>query len=306
MSALEAVARGQADLVGSARPADPGTPLERNLQFTTVAWDALALLVHPRNPVKNLSLEQLRDVFAGRISDWSALGGKPGKINVYAVAGPLDGVEWSLRRVLFGKGSSQVAARRWYINTQQLEDAIAIDPAAIGVSLNSLVAGKPTLGVLAIDGVAPSLATLEDGRYVLPTRLYVAARREAPGAPSTVQVALRARAFMRSEPALRDAWRRRQLLPASQARALRHASAAREAAIAQRLGVRLLASAPPAPSVPPPPKGTQTNPQRNAAVALSRDPPAFVFTARPATRNPSSPIAAPLATDACAPAVFCQ
>src|SRR5512146_2933682 len=50
MSALEAVARGQADLVGSSRPADPDTPIEANLQFTTVAWDALALVVHPRNP----------------------------------------------------------------------------------------------------------------------------------------------------------------------------------------------------------------------------------------------------------------
>jgi phosphate transport system substrate-binding protein len=305
MSALEAVAKGQADLVGSARPADPDTPIEANLQFTTVAWDALALVVHPRNPVRDLTLEQLREVYAGRITDWSALGGAPGRINLYAVAGPNDGVEWSLRRVLFGKGSSRVAASRWYINTQQLEDAVAIDPAALGVSLHSLVASNRGLAALRIDGVAPGLATLEDGSYPLPTRLYVAARRSGPGLPSSVQAAIRAREFIRREPALRSEFRRRQLLPAANARHLRLASATREAAIFQRLGIRLV-SGPPAPVVLPPPKPAQSNPLRHAGLPVDRAAPAFSAPPRAAAGNVVKRPAEATESPACAPAVFCR
>jgi phosphate transport system substrate-binding protein len=307
MSALEAVAKGQADLVGSARPADPDTPIEANLQFTTVAWDALAVIAHPRNPVKNLTLEQVRDVYAGRISDWSALGGKPGAINLYAVAGPLDGIEWSLRRALFGKGGARVAAKRWYINTKQLEDAVAIDPAAIGVSLNSLVAPNKGLAAMRIDSVAPGLASLEDASYPLPTRLFVAARREAPGRPSTVQTAIRARTFIRSEPALRNEFRRRQLLPAANGRHLRLATADREARLFERLGVRLV-TAPPAPVVPPPPKGKVANPLRDATRALDRTPLTGLDAATrtaPGTNAIQRP-EQPLSGSGCAPAVYCR
>lgn len=47
-----------------------------------VAVDALVPVVHPDNPVKNLSTAQLRDVYAGRITNWRELGGKDGKIVV--------------------------------------------------------------------------------------------------------------------------------------------------------------------------------------------------------------------------------
>lgn len=306
MSALEAVALGRASLVGSARPADPDTVIEKNLQFTTVAWDALAVLTHAQNPVKNLSVEQLRDVFAGRITDWAALGGKPGTINVYAVAGPLDGVEWSLRRLLFGKGSARVAAKRWYINTKQLEDAVAIDPVAIGVSLNSLVAANRKLQALAIDGIAPSLATLQNGTYPLPTRLYVAARREAPGVASTLQTARQARDFINAEPALLAEWRRRQLLPSREAQVVRRGTAEREAKIFARLGVRVIAAVPPAPAVPPPPKSLRTNHQRLAAQQRERAPAEFVATGRGSKTNPASHATEATALAGCAPAVFCR
>ena len=52
--------------------------------------------------VHAFALKQLRDVYYGRIKDWSLLGGPAKPINLYAVAAPLDGVEYSLRKVLFG------------------------------------------------------------------------------------------------------------------------------------------------------------------------------------------------------------
>lgn len=42
----------------------------------TVALDGIAVVVHPKNPVKNLTIAQLRDIFMGRIKNWRSLGGK--------------------------------------------------------------------------------------------------------------------------------------------------------------------------------------------------------------------------------------
>ena len=304
MTALENVALGRADLVGTARPADPDTAVEQKLQFHTVAWDGLAILAHPRNRVRNLSLVQLRDIYAGQITNWSQLGGTPGAINLYAVAGPLDGVEWSLRRLLFGKGSAPVAAKRWYINTRQLEGAIAIDPAAIGVTLNSAIADDRALSVISIDGVAPSLATLRDGSYVLATRLYLAARREAPGVSGSVQLASELRRFMRSERVLVNTWRKRQLLPAANARRLREGTPAREALIGERLGVNLARTAP-APVIPAPAKSMRVNRPQHADQTTLRQPPLVTDTTRGAGANPAAAVIGAL-QDLCRPAPLCS
>lgn len=235
VSALDALAQGRVDLVGSARMADPDNAFERDLVFTPVAWDAIVLVTSTKNPVAGLSLEQIADIYLGRVTDWSALGGAPKPINLYAVAGPDDGVEFSMRQLVLGNGNRIVAAKRWYINTKQLEDAIAIDPAALGVTTLSSLVGNKTLKPLAIEGTAPSFKTLESGQYLLATPLYVAAR--GPTAPQGDSTA-RARAaleFMNGETALRNAWRSRQLVPAVEAAALAAADAEHRRLIAERL-----------------------------------------------------------------------
>ena len=101
-----------------------------------------------------------------------------------------------------------------------------------------------------------------------------------------MQVAIRARTFIRGEPALRSEFRRRQLLPAANGRHLRLATAEREAKLFERLGVRLVL-APPAPKVPPPPKSKVANRLRDATTPLARTPVAVDVAPRTAPgRNP--------------------
>jgi phosphate transport system substrate-binding protein len=265
MSALEAVARGQVDIVCAARPTDERFPAEKSLLATPAAWDALALIVHPGNPVKALTLKQLKAIYAGRIKNWSEVGGPSKPINLYAVAGPNDGVEYSLRRLLFGNGSLNVAAGRWYINTQQLEGAVAIDPLAIGVSLNSNIHANRGVYALAIEGVRPSLKTLESGEYLLPVVLYVAARRDTPGQEGSLQQARRALEFLRDEPALRKSMRAKQLVPAPEAVLLSKNQSTREQFIYAQLDVRLPQAVASGPPLPPAPEKTRlTNPTRRA------------------------------------------
>jgi len=180
-SGLDAVASGAADIAGSARPSS-GSAVDSGLTFTPVAWDGLVLITSPSNPVSNLTLQQVHDIYFGKITNWNQVGGSDAPIDVFAVASPGDGVEFSLRKLLFGRGSQPVAAPRLYVNTTQLEASVALDPRAFGVTTLSSVAGNPKIKMLHIDGVAPSTSSVASGSYPLFTQLYLVTNPNSPNA----------------------------------------------------------------------------------------------------------------------------
>lgn len=231
-SALEAVAQGKRDLVATSRGPNMSDAEEIDLKFTPVAWDALAFIVNPKNPLKNLTLEQLRDVVSGRVTQWSAIGGSTGLINLYAVAGPNDGIEWSARRLLLGSGQANTASKRWYLNTQQLESAVGLDPTGIGVTLLSNIHGNAKVRALSIDGVAPSLATMRDDQYPLLAQMYLVS------APTGIALAQtqRAKDFISGDEPMLKAMRAKQMLPFRDGAGLDAKRAEREQALADRLG----------------------------------------------------------------------
>lgn len=179
-SGLDAVAHGLADVAGSARNSAGGT--ESELVFTPVAFDALVMITHPSNSVPNLTVKQLHDIYFGKITNWRDVGGKDAPINLYAVASPGDGVEYSLRRLIFGRGNQPVAAPRLYVNTAKLEEAVTLDPNALGVTTLSGVASNSKVKMVSVDGVRPSVSTVTDGSYVLYTPLYLVTNKESPKA----------------------------------------------------------------------------------------------------------------------------
>jgi phosphate transport system substrate-binding protein len=179
-SGLDAVAHGLADIAGSARNSAGGT--EGDLVFTPVAFDALVMITHPSNGTGNLTVKQLHDIYFGKITNWKDVGGKDAPINLYAVASPGDGVEYSLRRLIFGRGNQPVAAPRLYVNTAKLEEAVTLDPNALGVTTLSGVASNSKVKMVSVDGVRPSVSTVTDGSYVLYTPLYLVTNKESPKA----------------------------------------------------------------------------------------------------------------------------
>lgn len=180
-SGLDAVASGAADLAGSARPSS-GSATDSGLTFTPVAWDGLVLITSPSNPVSSLTLQQVHDIYFGKIMNWKDVGGNDSPMDVFAVASPGDGVEFSLRKLLFGRGSQPVAAPRLYVNTTQLEASVALDPRAFGVTTLSSVAGNSKIKMLRIDGVAPSISTVASGSYPLFTEVYLVTNPSSPKA----------------------------------------------------------------------------------------------------------------------------
>ena len=64
---------GRIDIGGACRPIIENDPEERNAYQVPVAWDALAVIVHPSNPVKSITFKQLQDVYLGKITNWKEL-----------------------------------------------------------------------------------------------------------------------------------------------------------------------------------------------------------------------------------------
>lgn len=215
LSGLDAVAQGSADFAGSARAKYSRRSEEAALNFIPVALDGAVLIAHPKNPVSNLTLKQIHDIYYGRIKNWKDLGGPDKEINLYAIASPLDGVEYSLRELVFRNGDQRVAAPRLYINTVKLEEGIAIDPAGLGLSTMAAAHANKGLKMLSVEGVAPNTSTVGDGSYPLYITLYLAERNESPK-----QEAIgRFLAFLET-PAAKDILRRHQLMPYSDASAV--------------------------------------------------------------------------------------
>ncbi|MCE5233660.1 MAG: substrate-binding domain-containing protein [Mizugakiibacter sp.] len=202
ISGIDAVAGGQADMAGSARPAYAKRAEESGLTFTPVAWDGLVMIAHARNPVAGISLKQLHDVYFGKITNWKQLGGNDAPINLYSVASPLDGIEYSLRELLFKRGDQPVAAPRLYMNTAKLEEAVTLDPNGFGVTTLSGARENDKLRMLPVEGVRPTPSAVADGSYPLYTPLYVVSRDGGPHA-ATVRAFLdflqgdRAKAILR-------------------------------------------------------------------------------------------------------------
>jgi phosphate transport system substrate-binding protein len=176
ISGIDAVHDGSADIAGSARPAMPGRVEEAGMTFYPIAWEALVPITSPKNPVNDVSLYQLYQIYLGRMTSWKDLGGADEPINLYGVAGPLDGVEYSLRKLLYHRGDQEVGTPRWYLNTVKLEDGITIDPHGLGFTTMSAVYANKAIKMLTVEGFSASSASIADGSYPLYSVSYLAAR----------------------------------------------------------------------------------------------------------------------------------
>jgi phosphate transport system substrate-binding protein len=128
-----------------------------------IARDGLAIVVNPKNSVASLSIEQLRALFAGRIADWSEVGGKGGPVR------PITREEGSGTRESFVRlvmGSERISRRSL---TQEsngaVKELVKGDPAGIGYMSLGLVG--PDLKAVAIEGAQPTVANVLAGRYHL-------------------------------------------------------------------------------------------------------------------------------------------
>ncbi len=160
-SGITAVREGRCDIGLSSRSLKDEEKAG-GLTETVLAYDGIAIIVHPDNPVANLTKAQIADIYTGKITNWSEVGGKDAAIVVIgreAGSGTRDGFE----SITGTKDACQY--RQQLTSTGDVINTVSANPDAIGYA--SLASIKDSVKALSVDGIAPSEATVKDGSYVV-------------------------------------------------------------------------------------------------------------------------------------------
>ncbi len=130
------------------------------LKETVLAYDGIAIIVHPDNPVSDLSIEQIAQLYTGEITNWKDVGGNDAQVVLIgreAASGTRDGFE----SITGTKDKCQY--RQELTSTGDVITAVSQNPDAIGYA--SLASIKDSVKALNVDGVTPSEASVKDGSY---------------------------------------------------------------------------------------------------------------------------------------------
>ena len=131
-----------------------------DVEGTTVALDGIAIIVNNASKVEDLTVDQLKQMFTGEITNWSEVGGDDGEIVLIgreAGSGTRDGFE----SIVDVKDSCKYAQE--LTATGAVISAVEANPLAIGYA--SLSAVGDTVKMVTVGGVECSEATVKDGSY---------------------------------------------------------------------------------------------------------------------------------------------
>jgi phosphate transport system substrate-binding protein len=132
------------------------------LKPTIVAYDGIGIVVNANNPLTKLTKRQVEQIFTGTVSDWSAVGGKPGKISIYT-RNTSSGTYSDFKQLAMNNQDYSRASQKMAGN-EQIAAEVAKNPNGIGyVGLAYLT--TPGLKVLPIDGVSPTKEDVLKGKY---------------------------------------------------------------------------------------------------------------------------------------------
>ena len=158
---IEAVLAGRCDIGLSSRDLKEEEK-ENGLEGTILAYDGIAIIVHPDNPVTDLSIETIAKIYTGEITNWKDVGGNDGAIVLIgreANSGTRDGFE-----SITGT-EDKCKYRQECTSTGDVITAVSSNPNAIGYA--SLASVKDSVKAVSVDEVAPSEATVKDGSYAV-------------------------------------------------------------------------------------------------------------------------------------------
>ncbi|WP_372988270.1 substrate-binding domain-containing protein [Marinobacter sp.] len=190
----KALAAGQADVWASSRPVK-GQEIEQfrnradlmSLESEhVIAIDGLAILVHPSNPVSQLSIDTLGQIYAGDIRNWSEVGGPDRPIKLYA-RDDRSGTWDTFKSLVLAKKYSLDPSAVRYESNDQLSDDVSHDPSGIGFAGLASVRNSKVLAISEGDAPAlkPNQLTVASEDYPLARRLFM----YTPGSPDNELVA---------------------------------------------------------------------------------------------------------------------
>ena len=178
---FEGLKSGAADIAAASRPAKlkEVNALAEFANLTDkrsehiIGIDGLAIIIHPQNPIQQLSVQQLGQIFSGEINNWSQLGGRFGQISLYS-RDDRSGTWDSFKRMVLGKQFTLANSAKRFESNDDLSDEVSRDINGIGfVGLPSVRQAKL---ISVSDGfgkaLKPNKLSIATEDYALSRRLY--------------------------------------------------------------------------------------------------------------------------------------
>lgn len=156
---ITAVAEGRCDIGLSSRNLKDEETAE-GLKGTVLAYDGIAVIINPANPVADLEIETITKIYKGEITNWKDVGGNDGEIVLIgreANSGTRDGFE----SITGTEDACQY--RQELTSTGDVITTVANNPNTIGYA--SVASIKDSVKAITVNGVAPTDETIKDGSY---------------------------------------------------------------------------------------------------------------------------------------------
>jgi len=175
-----ALKNATADLAASSRPIKDSElsalqslgDLKSPRAEQVIAIDGLAIILHPQNPLNQLDTEQLARIFSGEAKTWEELGGSGGPIHLYARDDQSGTYDTFKEVVLSRRGKELDNAAKRFESSEQLSDAVSLDPQGIGFI--GLPYVRKAKAVAIVDGQSQAMLPLNS---LIATEDYPLSRR---------------------------------------------------------------------------------------------------------------------------------
>lgn len=173
-SGIKALMDGVVEMAQSSRsirPKEIARAKEKGIRIVehVIAGDALAVIVHPSNPVANLTIEQLKDIYTGKITNWQEVGGNNQKMMVIS-RDVASGTFRAFNKMILGK-EKQRADALLQASSAAVVGAVTHTPGAIGyVGMGFL---RPAVKAVKVNGIKATVETLIAGIYPLGRPLFI-------------------------------------------------------------------------------------------------------------------------------------
>jgi len=184
---ISALINGTTDLANASRPMKPEeiARVPNYVEFA-VAMDCITIVVSPRNPINELTIEQLAKIYTGEEKNWNAFGGVDHKISLLSRESSSGTYVFFQEHVLAKKDFSQEAKLLPAANPV-IEEVMSNDYAIGYVGLGYALKAGNKVKIVSIkkDAAAPAVipteATVKDGTYPVARPLYIYAAKEPTG-----------------------------------------------------------------------------------------------------------------------------
>ncbi len=145
----------------------------KDLKSVGIGLAGTCVIVHASNPIKNLTKEQVKQIFAGDIKNWSQVGGENADIKVF-VREANAATRGSFEAFFFGGKATYAKDVTEVFELEQTLKAVGSFKASIGMATaSSRTAGESTVKLLAIDGVSPTPENTVNGTYKIGRPLLI-------------------------------------------------------------------------------------------------------------------------------------